>query len=235
MRYIAEEPLCFEPGARWQYSLCHDAIAALVEVLSGEKFEDYVKKHIFDVAGMERSTFMLPESEIGALAPQYSFRDGRSVRIGEHIDRYKLGTEYASGGAGCISTVDDYMRFLEGLRTFVFLRPETVRLMTTDRLNEAQRETFWHKGRYGYGLGVRCPLKGGKFSDFGWGGAACAYLAIDLPLGLSLYFGTHLLASPVRDLRPLIYRFVRAELAFPDELDQIRKDLEAVHTVHLPY
>ncbi len=46
MKYLAKEPLLFEPGDRWEYSLCHDVLAALVEVLSGEKFETYVKKNI---------------------------------------------------------------------------------------------------------------------------------------------------------------------------------------------
>ena len=46
MKYLAKDPLDFEPGDRWNYSLCHDVLAALVEVLSGEKFEDYVKKNI---------------------------------------------------------------------------------------------------------------------------------------------------------------------------------------------
>ena len=53
MRYLAKEPLLFEPGERWEYSLCHDVLATLVEILSGEKFEDYVKKNIFDVLKME--------------------------------------------------------------------------------------------------------------------------------------------------------------------------------------
>lgn len=64
MKYLAKEPLLFEPGDRWEYSLCHDVLAALVEAVSGEKFEDYVKKNIFDVLGMKNSTFMLPEIEL---------------------------------------------------------------------------------------------------------------------------------------------------------------------------
>ena len=157
MKYLAKEPLLFEPGERWKYSLCHDVLAALVEVVSGEKFEIYVKKNIFDPVGMENSTFMLPESEIETLAPQYRFEDGRPVDVGKNIITYKLGTEYASGGAGGISTVDDYIKFLEALRTFKLLNPETLKLMTTDRLNSSQRETFMTAETHGYGLGVRCP------------------------------------------------------------------------------
>ena len=143
MEYLAKEPLLFEPGDRWEYSLCHDVLAALVEVLSGERFEDYVKKNIFDVAGMQNSTFLLPESEIETIAPQYRFQDGEAVNIGKHITSYKIGREYASGGAGAISTVDDYIKFLEALRTNKLLKPETLKLMITDRLTDNQKRTFW--------------------------------------------------------------------------------------------
>ena len=64
MKYLAKEPLLFEPGDRWEYSLCHDVLAAFVEVVSGEKYEKYVKKNIFDVIGMNNSTFMMMYEEI---------------------------------------------------------------------------------------------------------------------------------------------------------------------------
>ena len=111
----------FEPGDRWNYSLCHDVLAVFVEVESGEKFEDYVKKNIFDVLSMNNTTFMLPESELDTIAQQYNFKDGKTTNIGKHIYNYKIGSEYASGGAGGISTVDDYIKFLEGLRTYISL------------------------------------------------------------------------------------------------------------------
>lgn len=72
MEYLAKEPLLFEPGDSWEYSLCHDVLAALVEVISGEKFEEYVRKNIFDVLGMTNSTFILPENEIDSISPQYT-------------------------------------------------------------------------------------------------------------------------------------------------------------------
>ena len=100
MKYLAKEPLLFEPGDRWEYSLCHDVLAALVEVISGEKFEDYVKKNIFDVVGMSNSTFMLPQNELESVAEQYKFENQKATNIGKEITYFKIGTEYASGGAG---------------------------------------------------------------------------------------------------------------------------------------
>lgn len=167
MKYLAKEPLLFEPGDRWEYSLCHDVLAALVEVVSGEKFETYIKKNIFNTAGMSRSTFMLPEEELNTIAEQYRFVNGRAVNVGKNIVTYKLGDEYASGGAGAISTVDDYIKFLEALRTHKLLKPETLKWMMTDRLTEWQKRTYWTKATHGYGLGVRCPKGEEKYVDFG--------------------------------------------------------------------
>ena len=235
MKYLAKEPLLFEPGDTWHYSLCHDVLAALVETVSGEKFEAYVKKNIFDVAGMGRSTFMLPEDELDTIAEQYKFKDGQAINIGKHIVSYKLGSEYASGGAGCISTVDDYIRFLEAIRTNKLLEPETLQLMMTDRLTEHQKRTYWTRETHGYGLGLRCPRWDKKYVDFGWGGAACAYFAIDIENGLSLYFGAHLLSSPVQGLRSMLYRFVHAELNDHTELDGIYEDLKKLQNYKLTY
>lgn len=235
MKYLAKEPLLFEPGERWEYSLCHDVLAALVEVISGEKFEIYVKKNIFDVIGMENTTFMLPESEIETIAPQYRFEDGRAVNIGKPIFNYKIGTEYASGGAGGISTVDDYIKFLEGIRTYKLLKPETIKLMMTDRLTDDQKCTYWTMESHGYGLGVRCPKGDKRYIDFGWGGAAGAYLAIDMQNAISIYFGCHLLTSPAQGPRSMLYRFVRAEMIDNGEFEDLYKTLSDLYDYNLTY
>ena len=66
-----ETPLQFEPGEQFLYSLCHDVLAAVVEVVSGIRFSEYLKQHIFDPLGMKRTGFYLPEEEKPHLAAQY--------------------------------------------------------------------------------------------------------------------------------------------------------------------
>lgn len=198
MPYLAQEPLSFEPGTRWQYSLCHDVLAALVEVISGCRFEEYVKKHIFDPLGMTRSTFLLPENELDTLCEQYRFNSETKTpeNCGKTTQTYKLGTQYASGGAGCISTVEDYMRFLEAMRVGnVILRNETIDQMQVDLLTDATRKDYWYT-QYGYGLGVRTPIPAAGTTDFGWGGAAGAFLSIDRVHDITIYYAQHLLTSP---------------------------------------
>ena len=208
MKYLAQDPLAFEPGTRYNYSLCHDVLAAAVEVISGEKFEVYVQKHIFEPMGMKDSSFLLPEGERCTLAPQYRFADGRPVRIGPEAV-HVLGSEYASGGAGLVSTTEDYIRFLEGLRTHQLLRPETLRLMTTDQLTEAERQSYGFLGRYGYGLGMRCPFPGLPCQDYGWDGAAGAFAGVDPTRRVTLYYAQHLLALPNVDQRHQIFPLLR--------------------------
>lgn len=235
MKYLAKEPLLFEPGDRWEYSLCHDVLAALVEVVSGEKFETYTKKNIFDVLGMNNSTFMLSEGEIDTISEQYRFENNQPVNVGKNITTYKIGSEYASGGAGGISTVDDYIKFLEGLRTNKLLKAETLELMMTDRLTEHQKRTYWTKDTHGYGLGVRCPKENGRYIDFGWGGAASAYLAVDTKNEISMYFGCHLLSSPAQGLRSMLYRVVKADITDNDDFENIYKELKELYDYNLTY
>lgn len=196
MRYLAKEPLLFQPGERWEYSLCHDVLAALVEVLAGTSFGAYVKEHIFDVAGMPHSTFLPSEHEIDALCPKYRYQEqtGR-VEVCEKTNAYRLGYAYESGGAGCTSTVEDYVAFLEALRTDRLLRHETVDLMATNQLTDAQRAmpSYWVQGKRGYGLGQQCPAWDCPRPDFGWGGAAGAHYFVDRKNGLVAYLGTHVL------------------------------------------
>ena len=236
MRYLAKEPLLFEPGEQWNYSLCHDVLAALVEVISGQRFEDYVHDHIFAPLGMAQSTFVLPEAERDGLATQYRFNSEKGIAepCGQDCV-YMFGSRYASGGAGCVTTVDDYMKFVEGLRTGKLVKPETLRLMTTDRLTEQQRRTYTLAKSCGYGLGMRCKKEGGTRTDFGWGGAAGAYLAVDEERNMTIYLAMHMLNSPTQGIKGSIYRFVCAELFGTERTEDLWKELEAVHNHRLTY
>ncbi len=205
IRHLAEDPLHFDPGTRWNYSLCHDVLAAFVEVLSGELFADYTRDHLFAPLGMKDTTFLMPDSELGTIAPQYRYNAETKtpVSCGPTIQPFKVGAEYASGGAGCISTCEDYIKLLEALRVGdVILKKETVDLMTTDRLTDETRPYSWNPD-YGYGLGVRCKsaiLPDGK-SDFGWGGAAGSLSVIDREHGFVLMIVQHMLGGTDPTLR----------------------------------
>jgi CubicO group peptidase (beta-lactamase class C family) len=212
MRYLAKEPLLFEPGERWEYSLCHDVLAALVEVLSGVTFGEYVKQNIFDPLRMTHSTFLLDDSRLDEIINQYCYDAEKGVIERDKHIPYKFGSMYESGGAGCISTVEDYIKLIEALRIGdVILKKETIDLLATNQLNDEQMSSYWVK-IYGYGLGQRCPQDDRK-SDFGWGGAAGAYYAIDRENGITVYMGTHILGySKFQDMRSEILPIIQEML-----------------------
>ena len=216
IRFLAEEPLDFEPGADWRYSLCHDVLAAFVEVVSGMPFNDYVTQHIFKPLGMKDSTYLLPAAEMPGLAEQYRcWAPGVIMPIGMR-NVYRLGTDYASGGAGCVSTMEDYSRFVDAIRAGErVLSRETIRMMASPQLTPELRERYMavNDTRYTYGLGIRSPfVEGSSCSDVGWGGAAGAYLAIDLKNDLSIVYLQHVLNTPNGTTRRTLPDVVRQDL-----------------------
>ena len=211
---LASTPLEFEPGEGWYYSLCHDVLAALVEVLSGQKFECYVKEHIFDPLGMVHSDFLHPIEDWEGFARQYDYEEATKQFHPCWNNSYRPGREYASGGAGCVSTVEDYIKFLEAMRVGdVILKKETIALMATDRLTEQQRVMCsYSTPSVGYGLGMRAPRQDPRHTEFGWGGAAGAFASVDPVNNVSFYYAQHVLHSPNRPLRPWLYHTIRADL-----------------------
>ena len=213
-RYLAREPLAHEPGTRYLYSLGHDVLAALVEVLSGEKFEVYVKKNIFAPMGMTHTDFLLDPARYDAVATHYRFdaEQGKAV-LRDKWPAYRMGTEHASGGAGCVSTVEDYSKFLEGIRTCKLLKKETIDIITRDWLTEEEKKTF-PQTAFHYGLGMRMRKPGGVLFDFGWGGAAGATAHVDIVNGMTLYYSQHLISSPNQNIRARVYTAVMEDLGY---------------------
>ncbi|MGN1059372.1 MAG: serine hydrolase domain-containing protein [Clostridia bacterium] len=226
IRALAEEPLSFEPGTRWQYSLCHDVLGGLIEVLSGQTLGAYCRQHIFEPLGMKDTAFLTSADSERRLAPLYMFRpeENRTVRISSQ-NVFRLGSAYESGGGGLISSVDDYIRFADMLAAGgrsaegeLILSRGTVQLMRTNQLSAAVLPSFdWPQmAGYGYGLGVRTLMdkdksgSNGSVGEFGWGGAAGAYMLADPERALSAYYAQHMLESMEAYIHPrlrnLIYR-----------------------------
>jgi CubicO group peptidase (beta-lactamase class C family) len=208
---IAARPLQFEPGEHFLYGFSHDVLAAVVEVISGERFSRYVRKAIFEPCGMERSFFHLPRGMEGQMADQYRYDAKRRAAVPAGNENASIfGPDYDSGGAGVICTVEDYARFAEALchggvaRTGArILSGRTINLMRANHLGPVQMQDMqWpHMRGYGYGLGVRTMVdtclsgSNGPVGEFGWDGAAGAYALIDPQNGLSAFCARHMLGG----------------------------------------
>ncbi len=216
-KYAAESILDFEPGTRWQYSICHDVLASLVEIISGERFGDFVKKNIFDPLGMKDSTYNLPASERDKLCIQYRYdHKTQTSSVEGPTNCYYLGDEFESGGAGCVSTVDDVIKFAEGFREGKLLSDETIELMSTNKIAHCL-DSFIVEN-YAYGLGVRCSRGNDTISDIGWGGAAGAALWIDRKNGISMFYAQHVLNTPINKNRNKMIAVVKDLLGMETHL-----------------
>lgn len=207
VRAMAKMPMLFEPGERYMYSLCHDVMAAVVEVVSGMRFSEYLKKYIFEPLGAEDMYFQVPREKKHLLVDQYTYQTG-SVKPGSGL-HFRVTSEYESGGAGLICNVASYSKVLDamacggvGANGVRILSEESIRIMSQNRLGDVQMEDFrkMEKVGYGYGLGVRTLMDGtaskGPVGEFGWDGAAGAYCVIDPVNRVSIFYAQQVVEMP---------------------------------------
>ena len=199
-KYLAREPLLFEPGTKFLYGICHEVLAALIAKLSGEGFGQYLKNHIFQPLGMDNTAFSLKECRSQHLANQYRWDSaaGTMVSLGSaNCLIPPFLKESASGGL--ISSVDDYMKFQEALcRENVLLSKRTTDLMRLDQLGGTMREGYGATPLgMGYGLGVRTTINQAAlgapvgFGPYGWSGAAGTYGSIDPENEITIFYAQH--------------------------------------------
>ncbi len=208
-RAMAKDPLCFEPGTKFQYSLCLDVVGALVEIVSDMPFGEYLQKNIFEPLGMKDTFFNIPEEKKHRLATQYTLDRsiGRPVEVPIDENCFRFGSEYESGGAGLVSSVDDYVLLADALANYGegktgsrILSRSGVELMRANHLSPEVFKTFdipQCKG-YGYGYGVRSnidPVSSGNLSpvgEFGWDGMRGSYLSADPENRIAIFYAEHL-------------------------------------------
>jgi CubicO group peptidase (beta-lactamase class C family) len=188
---FARSPLVSHPGERWNYSASDDVLGRLVEVVSGQPFEEFLATRIFEPLGMADTAFWVPPDKVDRLAWIYQPDDaGRLVSCEDRAtSRYLKPTTFPSGGAGLVSTTSDFLRFslmLLGRGEFGgarLLGRKSAELMTSDHLPPGHPPL--DVNLRGYGLGVSVVRRLGEthqlasVGEFGWGGAACTQVWID--------------------------------------------------------
>lgn len=225
---LAQDPLRFEPGSHFLYSLCHDVLGAVIEAASGMTLAACIRQSITDPLGMADTTFHPTQSQLDRLARQYAHLDekGTHTPIGQE-NRFRFTERYDSGGAGLLSTVDDYIRLAAALSLggtssdgVQILTRESVELMRTPALGSVQRAAFSGIRPalqcYSYGLGVRTlmedPGSGVPIGEFGWDGAAGAYVLVDTTNHVALFYAQQVCNSYITyqylhpGLRDTLYR-----------------------------
>ncbi|RXZ77341.1 class A beta-lactamase-related serine hydrolase [Paenibacillaceae bacterium] len=214
IKAVAQEPLAFEPGSHFKYTVCHDVLAALLEAITGQTFGQYLQANIFDPLGMKDTSFQLKdERRFCKLYNSFNGQTHRAESIGESF-MLQPGRAYESGGGGLFSTVADYIIFAEALCNYGLapngeriLRPDTVNVMRSKRLSPIAQQDFERFGGaskfgYSYGLGVRTLVNGednnslSQHGEFGWDGARGCYVVIDPESEVTLFYAQQENGSP---------------------------------------
>ena len=206
-RRIAGIPLCFQPGEKWRYGLSADILGGVVEVITGQKYGEFLQKEIFEPLDMRDTGFVVPKEKRHRFAANYEWCEESSrleTFLHNHLglEGYGEDVTFESGGAGLVSTVDDYSHFAQMLLNggtyngMKIMGRKTVELMRTNHLNTAQRADFnWDSLRgYGYGCLVRVlenPGENGSnanIGEFGWDGWTGNYITMDASENMVLLY-----------------------------------------------
>lgn len=205
-------PLAFDPGSSWSYGVSADVLGAIVELVSGMRFGDFLKKEIFEPLGMQDTGFWVPEEKQNRLAKSYDVTEDER---GKHLilytgnedgiqNRMEQDPAFESGGAGLASTLDDYMKFARMLLNggsygdHRILRSRTAEFLTTAQLAEHQQPVFVEKfglPGYSYGNLMRVCKNPGQASiltrtgEYGWDGWLGVYFANFPEEDMTILFG----------------------------------------------
>ncbi len=231
VKAFAKAPLWFQPDTHWEYSVCHDILGAVIEQVSGKKFGEYLAENIFEPLGMKDTGFNR-DGIMDRLASLYEcVETGEPLKLKKMppIPPFVLGPEYESGGAGLYSTVEDYTKFIiamysggVGKNGSRILSESAIRVMSTGRLSETAKKDFnWeHLLGYNYGLGVRVnahPELIGSLSpvgEFGWDGAAGAYVHIDPVNRIGMFYAQHMTNAFWQVIHPKVKNMLYSALDY---------------------
>ncbi len=231
IKALAKLPLEFSPGDAWNYSVATDVVGWLVQVISGQKFEDFLSERLFKPLGMTDTGFHVREGQAHRFASCYqpTKTGGIELQDDARTSSFLKPASFISGGGGLVSTAKDYLQFARmiayggALGGHRYISRKTIALMVANHLPggvdlPALSRSLFSEAAYegvGFGLGFAVStnaartLMPGSDGDHFWGGAASTFFWIDPEEDLIGIFMTQLIPSsayPVRrEVRTLTY------------------------------
>lgn len=178
---LAALPLVYEPGTKWSYSIGIDLMGRVIEVVSGQAFDAFLKARLFDPLGMSNTGFMVGAQDVSRFTSNYAPFGGALIPFDPAANSIYLDPPpYPFGGGGLVSSARDYDRFLAmllgegetgGVRV---MQPETARLAMSNLLSDSvdRKGSFIDGEGFGAGGRVSLPTSPGGEGIFGWAGAA---------------------------------------------------------------
>ena len=221
-RAAGEVPGAFEAGEHYYYGQSLDVAAALLEILTGQTFGDYLKENIFDPLGMGDTCFRVPAEKKERISVMYQLTpEGR--KQGDFPPLFYSPT-YESACGGLFGTMEDYSRFAlamtlgeyKGVR---LLSDSTIRLMAMNRLSDQAIRDFENPylSGYGYGLAVRTrmhPEAGSNSSigEFGWTGGWGTWVLMDPAKKITIVYAHQCVPNKEEYVHPRIRNIVYGAL-----------------------
>ena len=231
---IAAQPLLFQPGTEWNYSVGFDVLGRVLEVVSGKPLDELMRNRLLEPLAMHETTWRVPEANRARVAKLYGAEPGTGTTIpldelGEAVFR---PPRILGAGGGLQSTALDHHRFtqmlvnmgqLDGVR---ILSPRTVCYLASNHLpgkvdlaaigRPLQSDTIIDGVGFGLGVSVTIdPVKArvpGNAGDYGWGGAASTAFWVDPVDQLTVQFFTQLLPSGTHQIRRPLKQLVSQAL-----------------------
>ncbi|HXX66973.1 MAG TPA: serine hydrolase domain-containing protein [Polyangiaceae bacterium] len=199
MRRFGTLPLMHQPGERWMYNTGAEVLGVLIARAAEQPLDRFFQERIFDPLGMGDTGFWVPASKLDRLATGYFATNPFDPDVGGFAlddpvrGQWSKPPAFFSGGAGLVSTVDDYLAFARMLRSSGespagrVLSEDSVRRMTSDQLTLAEKARsdvqppgYWNGHGWGFGLAVAtAPRVAGSPPGYGWDGGFGTYWASD--------------------------------------------------------
>lgn len=211
-RAMAKVPMLWEPGTHWQYGYGLDLMAAVVEVTSGMKLSEFMRKEIFEPLGMNETGYHIIGDMADRLVDDIELdENGKPFALSPARSEDRLLQPdgiYESAGLGLVSTLRDYSKFAMMLANggrlgdVQIIGRKTIDLMRQNQLNETQLKEFNsdYRAGYGYGLGVRTMMdlsagSNSSLGEFGWSGYLGNWVSIDPVEKTSIVYMHHIMPN----------------------------------------
>lgn len=229
-------PLVCQPGSHWNYSVSTDVLGRVIEIISGQTLDSFLRDRIFAPLGMVDTDMTVHDDKLERLTHSYQ-KDPLSGKINlfdaPETSTFRVGRRFMSGGGGLVSTMPDYFKFaemlrhrgqLEGVR---ILSPKSVEKMTSNQLpdngtllDRAMPGSFsevTYAGT-GFGLGVSVITNPGittattSRGNFAWGGLASTYFWVDPVEELTVILMCQLIPSGTYPIRTQLQQMLYAAM-----------------------
>ncbi len=231
VRDMAKLPMDAHPGEAFVYGYSTDILGAVIEEVSGKPLDVFLKERILDPIGMVDTHFYLPNEKMSRLSVVYNQEDNKLVRADDDGEEQSQGhyvdgpRKSFSGGAGLLSTSDDYSRFLQMLlnggiyNDNRILSRKSVELMIADQMNGDHYKGVRFPWDWGTGFGLGFSITNdlgdrgvlGSIGEYGWGGAYHSNYFVNPEENLLVVYFTQVVPITLDDhqkLKALVYQAI---------------------------